>query len=904
MIRRGLPWVGVAFVLACGRDTEVRVPDPPYAPPPETCTANDLSKPTVFRPCSTGSGSFGRWIVDADGLPAYEYGLDENADARAAWSNTEKLDRRDHLSSFGNGRITALASNDGYLEVTDQDRGLEYLNKFDEAKGHYAGGFSYVDDGTVWSTAYKWRPAGATVTRQFGIGYARTITRHRGLAITRTKFAPDGALPLVADEVLLENETDQKKTFSHYEYWDVARRPMETAWIVSGDPLSSVPQTVRDQRDARNAMFQEVPSWDDAKFFRGLRRAYVGTTPAPAPEAPSAVDYYPTDPFLALLIGSADDAFTDRAAFFGKGGPKAPDAITAHRKGDFGKRTAVSGAGQENVLVIRTDVTLPAHGQQLLRFGFGYARHGEAFNVEAEWHDPNCDMRKEARERRLPHLAYFVNDRTPWLQREMAWHTARLEDSAVHRDYWDKTVVPQGSAYLYLHGADGALRDLGLFAMPLVYTHRDYARQELDAMMGMQRASDHAFSYAFQGHGMLDDALGVHAKPSDQDLFFLLALTEYVNATGDVYYLDAFNPYWPKEALPDATTADHVRATVRHFFDDVGTGPHGLVRVGDGDWSDGIVFQAPDRALAIEKGESIPNTQMAIAVLPRVAALLDGIDDPLAGEIRTKVGQLKDALTKTWTGSFYGRAYFGDDRLFHGDSIDLEAQVWALVANAFPDDGARQKLVDAIGKQLDDPSPIGATLGPGGQVWPAISGLLTWGYASTDPDRAWEHFARNTLAAHAQKWPNLWYGIWSGPDGLQTQGDHAGETWFSPATPMVDFPVLNNNAHAMPLLALVRMLGVDTAPKGLALEPHLLGHDLTLRTELFELRQRGNELAFDYFIPYIAARDVTIRAPRGRTLASVTLDGESVPLTDATSARVAIPAHDGQPARLVAVFNP
>ncbi len=880
------------------------LPDPPYVPPAETCTANDLERPATFLPCTTGSGIFGQWVVDEDGLPAYEYGLDQNADPRAAWYNTEKLDRRDHLSSFGNGRITALATNDGYVEVTTQDRGIEYLNKFDASLGHFAGGFSFIDDGSAWSTAYKWRPPGAKVTRRFGIGYAQTTMRYHGLAITRTQFAPAGAVPLVADEVLLVNESSEKKSFSHFEYWDVARRPIETNWIVSGEPLSAVPQGARDKRDARNAMFQEVPSWDEGSGFLGLRRSYVGAEPAPAIEAPSAIDYWPNDPFLAVLIGNADDVFTDRARFFGKGGIAAPDAVAKRVTGDFAKRGPISGAGQDNVFVVRTDIVLPPKAQQLLRFGFGYAPHGQTFAVEAEWHDPKCDMRKEAREKRLPHLAYFVNDRAPFLQREMAWHTARLEDSAVHRDYWGKTVVPQGSAYLYLHGADGALRDLGLFAVPLVYTHKDYARDELDAMMGMQRASDRAFSYAFQGHGVLDDALGIHAKPSDQDLFFLLAVSEYVGATGDTAYLDAFEPYWPKEARPQATTLDHVKDSLRHFFDDVGVGPHGLVRVGDGDWSDGIVFEAKNRDLAIASGESIPNTQMAIAVLPRVAELLDDREPALATEIRAKVAALRTAVAPTWTGSFYGRAYFGDGELAYADKINLEAQVWALIGDTFANPDQRAALVAAVASKLDDPSPIGATLVPGGQVWPAISGLLTWGYAASDPERAWGHLTRNTLAAHALTWPTRWYGIWSGPDGISTTGEHAGESWWSPVTPMVDFPVLNNNAHAMPLLALLRTLGVSATARGLELAPHLLGHDLGLRTELFEWKQRGRTLAFDYAVPFNVARVVDVVAPPKSGIASASLDGVDLGVpAGAVRASIPIGPRNGQVAKLSIVFQ-
>lgn len=354
-------------------------------------------------------------------------------------------------------------------------------------------------------------------------------------------------------------------------------------------------------------------------------------------------------------------------------------------------------------------------------------------------------------------------------------------------------------------------------------------------------------------------------------------------------------PYWPKEAQPDAVVLDHVKDSVRHLFDDVGTGPHGLVRMGDGDWSDGIAFEAPNRQLALSQGESVPNTQMAVAVLPRVAELLDAREPALAAEIRAKVEALRAALFPTWTGSFFGRAYFGDDKLAYADTINLESQVWALIGGSFQAPEQRATLVQAIGTKLDNPSPIGATLGPGGQVWPAISGLLSWGYAASNPERAWSHLARNTMSAHAVAWPSLWYGIWSGPDGLQTAGDRAGQTWFSPATPMVDFPVLNNNAHAMPLFALLRVVGVEADAGGLVLTPHLVGHSFSMQTEILNLSQRGNTLAGAYRIPFNVDRTITVHAPPGYTIASAKLDGQDVPVT-ATLATLAVPAHNGAPA--------
>ena len=114
---------------------------------------------------------------------------------------------------------------------------------------------------------------------------------------------------------------------------------------------------------------------------------------------------------------------------------------------------------------------------------------------------------------------------------------------------------------------------------------------------------------------------GIHRTPSDLDLFFLWALTEYLAATGDRAFLEDPSPFWPKATSAPVATPEHARASLTHLMDVVGLGPDGLIRVRTGDWSDGIVFEADDRELAEEIGESIPNTQMAVWVLPRAAAL-------------------------------------------------------------------------------------------------------------------------------------------------------------------------------------------------------------------------------------------------------------------------------------------
>jgi len=69
------------------------------------------------------------------------------------------------------------------------------------------------------------------------------------------------------------------------------------------------------------------------------------------------------------------------------------------------------------------------------------------------------------------------------------------------------------------------------------------------------------------------------------------------------------------------------------------------------------------------------------------------------------------------------------------------------------------------------------------------------------------------MVAHALAFPEIWYGIWSGPDGLNsTFGDNPGQTWMSEYTPMTDFPIMNNNGPAMTILAALRSGGAPPAP--------------------------------------------------------------------------------------------
>ncbi|MEZ4226091.1 MAG: hypothetical protein R3B13_34410 [Polyangiaceae bacterium] len=882
-----------ALLLGCGEDEPFVEGDAPWTPPAEFCNAPEGA--ARFGDCTLGSGRFGRWIVDERGYPAFDYRADQHADPLASYPVTEvnadglPLDPRTHWAAFGNRRINAMLSNDGTVEVVTQDRGVEYLIKVDESQNAFGGGFSYVrSDGEGWCSAYKYRPRPSLTERRFGMGYAQTSTQANGVRVARRMASPAGSDAVVVSDVTLTNVGDTDRSFSHYEYWDVARRAIEINWLVSGQAFTHVPQSARDERDDRNALFDETVSYDASARRLEVRRDWASNSPRLSPEEPSPVDHHPPDPFLVAAIGEVSDVFVDKAAFFGSGNANQPETVQRGPSGmgtTGGVLSSANALGQPHVLVVRSDISLAPGESKRLRFVYGYARAGQEYPEDLRWRDPTWDASADYQTALEPKLMNLELPDHPELVREMAWHSYQIETSVGYRDYWQQHVVPQGSAYLYLHGADGAARDLGLFAQPLIYTDPELAKSELRFFMGIQKGDD-SFSYAFQGHGMLDDA-SLHSAPSDLPLFFLWALGEYLGATGDLAFWSEAAPYHPRESRPGATVWDHTVGAVRHMFDVVGTGEHGLIGIGTGDWSDGIVIEAPDRALAVAKGESVPNTQMAVAVLPRIADLVEDRDPALATEIRSKVQGYRGALEKVHNKDFFYRAYFGDGKPAYADVINLEAQVWALIGDSTGSQQLEENLLARIESELEAPSAIGATLLPGAQVWPAISALLTWGYAKRAPERAFPHFARNTLAAHAVAFPEVWYGVWSAPDGVESSD---GTAWASPVTPMTDFPTQNNNAHAMPLLAALRVFGVDAHAEGVVIHPPSVTPARSMDTALLQLTLGESSLSGEYRPTGKSPRKLTLEPPPRFSFGKVQTNGS---VTETTPMRVVIAAPSG-----------
>ncbi|MAU13370.1 MAG: hypothetical protein CL607_26360 [Anaerolineaceae bacterium] len=881
----------------------VTSPAPPPQPADAQAAPSERTPPEAraFQASAHGSGAFGEWIVDEQGLPAYRYDMNQFEDDRAKYPVSTGAFRRDHWHQIGNDRVTGLASNDGTVQLVIADQGYMFLNHFshgqlaswlgtawevivilllaiprglrnlifpskepsfmerllaalnaptahkrDDLQHAYAGGFGYVQVGDeVWSTAYRYHPdLREQSERVFGMGYYRTCCTHNGIRTERVVYAPPGDVSAVLTDVYLTNQSDEAVTLNYYDYWDVNIQQLQEQLLRTGQ-FGAAGDVKR--RHLNRQFTPDIVYDENAKALRFHLHPPAG---APAPIIPDGVNWKPDDIFLADLSGTPDGKYTDKAAFFGQGGAENPDGI--HRADDSDLHPIPSTI-MPYCMVLRRKVTIPAGETRQLRFGYGTIQSNLPFWIGPS-HRANSRMTmpqawvegfqqrfhlgnapgafKDLCDHWKQRVSYFSLADMPYLQREIAWHAYYMLSSTMTSTYFDSRVVPQGSAYLFIHGIDGAPRDFALYIMALCFIDPKLAREMLGFIMRMTSGDSGQIAYSYTGNGRLSGTI-IHEHPSDLDLFFLMALTEYIAVTGDSDFLLEDVPFYNAYNQPgDQRVLSHVRVAYNHLLHIVGIGDNDLIRVSDGDWSDDVVVRnvfpsklniSPRNTIA--HGESVLNSQMAVYILPRLANLLmqqdhadvQALGEEMKEELEPILAQLTEGINRMWMGTHYARAILRTWRnntyVLDAKDINLESQVWALITNLDPD--VLPGLIDSIYKNLDEPSPIGAMLS-NGTVWPAVSQILTWGYTLHDPEKAWRSFLKQTFSTRAEVYGHRWSNIWSGPDGVNgpTLADPGGTYQSPPATPMMDFPVMNNNQHAMTLLALLRVCGIEAHESG------------------------------------------------------------------------------------------
>ena len=927
--------VATFLTVACGDDATVPPADagadggPPDAavdpcegfevparPDTSACDDPDPGDPEALVACARGSGWTGRWTVDADGLPAYDFEVEQRCDPAAqSWTPRRAPSRsplRDPVHLVGNGRgLVAMAHASGAVEVYTQDRGHAWINRVDTWRDardpnypvQLGGGFNYVvlPDG-VRSTRFEDMPVGEALprqTRRFGVGYYETETDLGGLSVRRTVYAPGSDARALIAEVVVSNPGDREARVGLVEHWDPNHHQI-TVELATSDLLApNITEDIDRRRRALAASFDQRVSWDPVAGV-----AVVTTSARELPAGigdrldPSDVDWFPPPVYLAALDESASpDAvwLDDRELWDGAERP-VPEAV-AGVGGAAARSVEISGDGQHAILSVRVPLVIAPGGSRRARFAFGYAPAGrvvgdEVASLRADLPSLRPDAVAALRSK-LVFAAFPGLEDAGAVQRELAWAAYNTVANVTYDEYHGVRLLGQGGSYKYVHGLDGAIGDLCLFADAALLVDPAIARDTLVYALSTQHgASDETpwrFPYATTGVGAFSD-VAIYDMRSDAYWLVPSSVGRYVGMTRDAAFLDREVPYWPHAAGERGTVVAHLGRSMEYATETLGIGARGLVAMGTGDYADGVTMLS-EEATTPTGTSSTFNAGLLVGGLPLAAGVVESRDAALATAMRELVASQTDALNaEGWDGTRYHRGFVDSGNPLADHMLFVEPQVLPIVAGIV-DDARRDLLLDLVSERLETPigqiTPVllsgsgGGGVGEPqlGGVWPVANAWVTEAYAMRDPAEGWSSFVRNLLARHAVEYPEIWYGIWTGPDSFfGPEGERPGEADAHLATALTDYPALNVHVHTGPLRALVALIGVRGTPDGLTIAPRIPSETWSVVFPRLTLRATPGSLAGEAV--FVADGPVVMRvaAPAGvdPATAVVTVGGVAV----------------------------
>ena len=804
-----------------------------------------------------GSGYFGEWIEDEFSLPAFHYTCDQAHDPKAVTEvNPGMLSPTEHIHQVGNDRIIAIVSNYGHVRVRQDEGAPKFLNDYAPDRGAFAGGFGYLTDGkSALSTSYP--GADKSFDRIFGIGYFRKKVAGETYSADQVIFAPFGDDPVLISQVKITNSGAVEAQLRWIEYWGCQLYQFS---------FRSFMESVKDMHELRRnfgARFEH--SFRKLSDGSGLieRKQFIGRDPdeerqftatvanldkgentfltAPDKNAPKLAafdDLNPPQTFLLSLDAPAGGFSTNGKAFFGTGGGEHPSSLDRPLDGDL------SSSGPQSALLLERKFVLKPGESRTLTFVYGYLPSGfDLDSLATKYRHSAATALEESSKQWKKSGLRFSTDSEPWVEREVTWNHYYLRSGLTYDDFFHHHIISQASIYQYVMGFQGAARDPLQHCLPFIFSDAQIVKDLLQYTLKEVRA-DGSIPYGIVGHGMPMPTTSDNS--SDMPLWLLWVTSEYVLATRDIAFLDAkVVPIYGVRAEGE-TVRNLLTRCYHHLVDDVKTGQHGLMRMLRDDWNDGLesawVPQASQQECA-EKSESVLNSAMAAYVFDYYASMLTytGVDAKFASEVRQKAEDHRDAVQKQWTGKWFRRAWLGPTLGWLGEKgLWVEPQPWAMISGATSSDQATV-LLKAIDQDLRKPSPIGAmqisdspdriTQGvwktePGtqvaGGVWPSLNQTLIWALARVDGAMAWDEWKKNSFARHAEVYPQVWYGTWSGPDVLNSAlSMHPGETTGGKPFGWTDFPVFNMHTHACPLYSATKLLGLEFTENGLMLAPRL-----------------------------------------------------------------------------------
>ena len=699
----------------------------------------------------------GEWIDGPLGLPGYRY-------TGSLTFGGKPMLPDDPWFLLGNHRVTIFAHASGRLRWLSGERGWAEMN----GRGGVNGVRITIDGRTTELTGIA-APAAASAPKIFSPGSATYVYAPMdGVTVTRTlsvmpSVTAGKGLPALLVTVDLVNAGTDPVRITHEEAITADYARVAPPWSHNGE-------RVRYERA-------------DTTAANGIARAdfrAVARDPLLLPPRPHMAEFDGEPPSLWLTAG--------------EGGTATIEA--------------------DGTLTGRATLTLEPGARHRFRFviGHAFASEVDAIRATATAMIPSRDAADHAATWRA-RVPTFYREADPQMRRELQWNAATLDAMATWREYYDETIVPQGTVYDYDWGWTASSRDLAQHALPLCTTRPAIARSTIRYIMkrmvpdGEIKLNDTGYGWAEHGPMLT----------SDQQLYLFMLVAEYLRVTGDLTVLTERIGFYPAEVSGSATGLDHLERAFLFLRDRIGTGAHGLVKLWNSDWNDLFYHWPTSRPYneTFNEAESHMNSAMAVVMLADLAAQLarHAPAKPLADAMMAYRAKILTAfMTDLGARTFPRRAYLGKAGVAGETEMWLEPQGFTLLIPELP--VARKRALaaeiatrlgkgEALGARQIEARPAQSELKLGqrenGGFWYALNGPVILGLVTFDRTAADTALRRMTFAAYARRFPQYWTGAWTASDSL--------DATTVPTQGLSIFPPWCAHPHAWPLYLWLRLNG-------------------------------------------------------------------------------------------------
>jgi len=400
-----------------------------------------------------------------------------------------------------------------------------------------------------------------------------------------------------------------------------------------------------------------------------------------------AKNLYPEDFENSIMYVSSSEkikSYTgDKKSFIGSGTIQNPEGIKKVRLNNKG------ALGKQACICMEIEVELESYGTKEISIILGEENNiTDVKNIVYKYSKlSNCRIDLENTKKTWNDLLSKIQVKTPVKSMDILLNGWLLYQTLACR-MWAK------SAFYQSGGAFG-FRDQLQDTLALKYVNPDIMKTQI------LRAARHQFIEGDVEHWWHEETLrGVRTRFSDDRLWLVYLVIEYINYTNDYTILDLEETYLKGRKLlesedenydlhkPDEIKESIYSHCVRAIEISLDFGENGLPKIGSGDWNDGLSTVGNKG-----KGESVWLGFFLYKILEDFIPICEKKEElDLANKYNKIKENLKKALnTNGWDGHWYKRA-FTDEKQVLGSieneecKIDGISQSWAVISGAGDND--------------------------------------------------------------------------------------------------------------------------------------------------------------------------------------------------------------------------